>query len=289
MAGSQRVAVVTGASSGIGKAAAAALAAQGWRVLATGRDAGRCATAEAELQAGADKAGAEGSVEMLRADLSLLSEAERLADEIVARTDRLDVLLNNAGGMASAQVMTNEGHEANYAANFLGPMVLTEKLLPLLRKTAEGQPAGAVRIVNTSSDGSEMIPGINLADLENLGNWNPGAAYCSGKLANVLHAKVLSGRLADAGIVAHSMHPGTVDSNFFSHTPQSVQDAYGDAPKLTNEDGADTLVWLATAEEPGQSSGLYWHKRAERTPNPVVEDAAFVDAFWKAAQELAAR
>ncbi|TCM17028.1 short-subunit dehydrogenase [Novosphingobium sp. PhB165] len=276
----QRVAVVTGASSGIGLETARALAAQGFRVLGVGRDAGRCAAAQAELGSG---------VEMLRGDLSLLAEADRLADEIAAKVDRIDVLVNNAGGMAREPITTSEGFEANYASNFLGPYALTARLLPLLRKAATDAPAGSVRIVNTASDGSEMIPAINLGDLQNLGNWSPGAAYCSGKLANVLHARALAPRLADDGIVAHSVHPGTVGSNFFSHTPDSVQAAYGDAPKLSSEQGADTVIWLASAEEPGRSSGGYWYERAPRKPNPLVEDPAFVEAFWQAAEALAGR
>lgn len=278
-----RVAVVTGASSGIGLETARALAGQGFRVIGVGRDPGRCAEAEADLAASGTP------VEMLRADLSLLAEADRLAQEIAGKVDRIDVLVNNAGGMAREQVMTPEGLEANYVANFLAPFVLTARLLPLLRKAANEAPEGSVRIVNTASDGSEMIPGINLADLQNLANWNPGAAYCSGKLANVLHARALAPRLAADGIVAHSVHPGTVGSNFFAHTPDSVQAAYGDAPKLTTAQGADTVIWLATAEEPGRSSGGYWFERAPRKPNPLAEDEAFVEAFWQAAETLAGR
>ncbi|MFC0684555.1 SDR family NAD(P)-dependent oxidoreductase [Novosphingobium clariflavum] len=276
----QRVAVVTGASSGIGLETARALAAQGFRVVGIGRDAARCAAAQAELGTG---------VEMLRGDLSLLAEADRLADAVADMAGRVDVLVNNAGGMAREQVMTVEGFEANYAANFLGPFVLTARLLPLMRAAAADAPPGSVRIVNTASDGSEMIPGIDLGDLQNLRNWSPGAAYCSGKLANVLHARALAARLAGDGIVAHSVHPGTVGSNFFAHTPGSVQAAYADAPKLSPAQGADTVIWLASAQEPGRSSGGYWYERAPRQPHPLVGDADFVEAFWQAAEALAGR
>lgn len=282
MATQQRVAVVTGASSGIGLETARALAGQGMRVIGIGRDPERCAAAEADLKTA-------GDVEVLRCDLSLLAEVDRVADEIAAKVGRVDVLVNNAGGMAREKVMTSEGLEANFASNLIGPFVLTARLLPLLRKAAEDAPAGTVRIVNTASDGSEMIPTLNFDDLQNLANWSPGAAYCSGKLANVLHARALAGKLAGDGIVAHSVHPGTVGSNFFSHTPESVQAAYGEAPKLTNAQGADTVVWLASAEEPGRSSGGYWYQRQPRTPNPVAEDATFVEAFWQAAEKLAGR
>ncbi|HYP63184.1 MAG TPA: SDR family NAD(P)-dependent oxidoreductase [Acidocella sp.] len=276
-----RVALITGASSGIGKQAALVLAAQGFRIIGTGRDAGSMAAAEAEIRAAGN-----GDVTMLQADLSLLADARRLADEVKRLTPRLDLLLNNAGGMASDLVMTSEGLEANFAGNHLGPFLLTNLLLPLLRATAAKAAPGSVRILNTSSDASEMIPGVNLDDIQGLANFNVGAAYCRGKLANVLHARALAGRLAADGIVAHSYHPGAVDSNFFTYAPADTRERVKDLPKATEAEGADTLVWLATAEEPGQSSGLYWHKRALRTPNKLVEDADFVERFWQKSAEL---
>jgi NAD(P)-dependent dehydrogenase (short-subunit alcohol dehydrogenase family) len=276
-----RVALITGASSGIGKQAALALAAQGFRIIGTGRDAQRMAAAEAEIRAAGN-----GDVTMLQADLSLLADAKRLADEVTRLTPRLDLLLNNAGGMARELVMTSEGLEANFAGNHLGPFLLTNLLLPLLRATAAQAAPGSVRILNTSSDASEMIPGVNLDDIQGLQNFNVGAAYCRGKLANVLHARALAGRLAADGIVAHAYHPGAVDSNFFTYAPADTRERVKDLPKATEAEGADTLVWLATSEEAGHSNGLYWHKRALRTPNKLVEDADFVERFWQKSAEL---
>ncbi len=152
----QRIAVVTGASSGIGKVTAMALAAQGWHVIATGRDAARMAAAEAEIRA----ASVGGGVDMIRCDLSLMAEAERLARQIAGLTDRVDVLVNNAGGITDRLVMTSEGLEANFAGNHLGPFLLTNRLLPLLRAAASDAPAGSVRIIQTSSEAHEMILGL---------------------------------------------------------------------------------------------------------------------------------
>ena len=284
-AGNGRVAVVTGASSGIGKEAARALAAAGWQVIATGRDPARSAAAAQDIRA----ASAGGRVDMLLADLSLLAEAARLARDIAAITPRLDLLINNAGGMASKLEITQEGYEANFAGNHLGPFLLTNRLLPLLRVAAATAPTGSVRIINTASDASEMIPTLNLDDMQNLDNYSNGLAYCSSKLANVLFARALGVRLAGDDIVAHSMHPGTVDSNFFSHADEGAQARVRELPKMSVAEGADTLIWLATAQEPGRSTGLYWHKRALRAPNPVVEDAAFVARFWDESEKLVAR
>ncbi len=281
-AGKSRVAVITGASSGIGKAAAKALAAQGWSIIGTGRDSARIAAAEAEIRSLA----AGGSVTLLRADLSRLADAERLAQDIAALTDHIDVLINNAGGMASELVMTAEGYEANFAGNHLGPFLLTQRLTPLLRAAAADAPRGAVRIINTASDASEMTPAINLDDMQNLDSFSPGLAYCTSKLANVLHARALAGRLAGDGIACHSVHPGAVDSNFFTYAPADTQERVRDLPKFTEEDGADTLVWLATAEEGGASSGGYWFQRQPRKPNPLADDAAVLERFWLESEKL---
>jgi len=280
----QKVAVITGASAGIGREAARTLAAQGWRVIATGRNPARCAEAEAEIRA----ASPGGNATFLRADLAVMADVRQLAADIAALTDRVDVLLNNAGGMPARFELTSEGREANFAGNHLGPFLLTNLLLPLLRNAAADAPAGSVRIINTSSDASEMIEGLNLDDLQNLDNYSNGAAYCGSKLANVLHARGLAKRLAGDGIIAHSLHPGTVDSCFFDDIDATTK-AYTDTlDKLSPADGADTLIWLATAEEPGRSSGGYWYLRQPRTPNPLIDDDAYIARMWEESEKLVA-
>jgi NAD(P)-dependent dehydrogenase (short-subunit alcohol dehydrogenase family) len=282
---SRRVAVVNGASSGIGKETAKALAAQGWRVIAIGRDPGRSAAAAEEIRA----ASSGGQVEMIQADLALMADTSRLADDIAARTDRIDVLVNNAGGMARRKVITAEGYEENFAANHLGPFLLTNRLLPLLRRAAADAPRGSVRIINTSSDASEMIKGMPWDDLESHENFSAGAAYCYSKLANVLFARGLARRLIDEGIVAHAMHPGVVDSNFITHADERTQAYIRTLQAQTPAQGADTLIWLATAEDPGKSTGGYFYRRQPRAPNPVVDDVACVDRLWAESERLLAQ
>jgi NAD(P)-dependent dehydrogenase (short-subunit alcohol dehydrogenase family) len=242
------------------------------------------ASAEAEIRA----ASTGGEIVMLPAEHSLIAGAHRLADEIEKHTDRIDLLLNNAGGMTDALRMTSEGLEENFASNHLSPFVLTERLLPLVRAAAKDAPPGATRILMTASDVSEMLPGVNLDDMQNLAHWDPGLAYCTGKLANVLFTRALAGRLAGTGIVTHCYAPGAVASNFFTYASQQTREHVKDLPMATPEQGADTLVWLATAEEPGQCSGLYWEKRAVKKPNPVVEDPAVVERFWAESEKLVA-
>jgi NAD(P)-dependent dehydrogenase (short-subunit alcohol dehydrogenase family) len=281
-AAAPRVAVVSGASSGIGKETAKALAALGFRVIGIGRDPARSAAAEREIRA----ASTGGTVTMLQADLALMVEAARAARDIAALTDRIDLLINNAGGMAKEKVITAEGYEENFAGNHLGPFLLTLRLLPLLRHAAVDSPAGSVRIINTSSDASEMVRGLPWEDLQMLGNFNAGAAYCHAKLANVLFARGLAQRLCTEGIIAHAMHPGTVDSNFITHADERTQARIRTFATQTPAQGADTLIWLATAAEPGQNSGGYYYQRAPRTPNPVALDQAYVDRLWAESERL---
>jgi NAD(P)-dependent dehydrogenase (short-subunit alcohol dehydrogenase family) len=281
---SRRVAVITGASSGIGKEVAKALAAQGWRIIALGRDPARSKAAQAEIRA----ASSGGGIDMILADLSLLRDAASAARQIASLTDRVDVLVNNAGGMPKAKVVTPEGNEENFSGNHLGPFLLTKRLLPLLRTAAQRTASGSVRIINTSSDASEMIPGLDWGDLQSMQQFNVGRSYCRSKLANVLFARGLAQRLAHAGIVAHAVHPGTVDSNFFSHADESTQARLKALSKITPQQGADTLIWLATADEPGRSSGGYFYARNPRTPNPFAEDAGNADRLWEESEKLVA-
>ena len=225
----------------------------------------------------------------MRANLSLMADAARLAEDIARLTDRVDLLINNAGGMASGLVLTSEGNDVNFAGNHLGPFLLTGRLLPLLCQAAQDAPAGSVRIFNTSSDASEMIETIDLDDLQKLGDWTAGYAYCGSKLANVLHARGLADMLAGDGIIAHSVHPGSADSNFFSYVNEETKRHTETIDKISNEESADTVIWLATAEEPGRCSGLYWYKRAVRTPNRLIDDADIIAGLWKASEEVIAR
>ena len=279
----QRVAVVTGASSGIGKAVAQALAARGWRTIALGRDAARSEAALADIRAASTTA----QVDMIRADLSLLADAARAAREIAALTDRIDVLVNNAGGMAKQKVVTSEGFEANFCGNHLGPFLLTNRLLPLLRRAATDAPRGSVRILNTASDASEMIPGMDWNDLQGLVNFNSGLAYCRAKLANVLFMRGLASRLEQDGIAAHAVHPGAVDSNFISYANEATQARFKTYKPRTVAEGADTLVWLAT-DEAGVGTGGYFHDRKARAPSPFAVDAANVERLWQESEKLIA-
>jgi NAD(P)-dependent dehydrogenase (short-subunit alcohol dehydrogenase family) len=282
MARNGRVAVVTGASSGIGLETAKALAARGLHVIALGRDPERSAAAEREI-----RNVAAGKVDFLRADLSRLADVRRIAGEIAALTDRIDLLVNNAGGMADRVAATSEGLEQCFAANHLGPFLLTDLLLPLLRHAARGAEPGGVRVLVTASAAGEMIDGLDWDDLQSF-QADAGATYCRGKLANLLFTRGLAARTAADGIVVHAMHPGVVASNFIHHADAATQAYIRTFEAQTPEQGADTLVWLATADEPGRTSGGYFHERAPRPFHPQAEDVASVDRLWRESERLVA-
>jgi NAD(P)-dependent dehydrogenase (short-subunit alcohol dehydrogenase family) len=280
-----RVAVITGASSGIGLVAAKALASQGWRIIGQGRDPGRIAAAESAIRAAA----APGvQVEMIRADLSLIAEAARLAGEIATRTKRIDVLLNNAGGAPNAQVITAEGNEATFTGNHLGHFILTNRLLPLLRNAAAQSAPGATRIINVSSSAHEHTPGLDWDDLQMFENFVPIRAYCNAKLANILFTRALARRLEGSGIVVHAMHPGAVDTNFVNRADLGTQQYMRSRPMLTAEQGADTLIWLATAAQPGETNGAYYHERATLPLGAAASDTEAGERLWRESEKLAA-
>jgi NAD(P)-dependent dehydrogenase (short-subunit alcohol dehydrogenase family) len=281
------VAVVTGASSGIGLEAAKALATAGWRVIGVGRDAERSAAALAEIRAAA---GAGAEVDMLRADLALMADTVRLAKNIAARTNRIDVLLNNAGGTSRARVVTPEGNEATFAGNHLGPFLLTNRLMPLLRAAAAEQPGGAVRIINTASSAHEYSTGLDWSDLQMLNHFVPAQAYCNAKLANVLFTRALAKRVAPHGIVVHAVHPGIVGTRFASHGDDAMQQYYAaNADRVISpKEGADTLIWLATAREPGETTGGYFFQRAPGTVSPLGRDEAAAERLWIESDRLVA-
>lgn len=280
---SNRVAVVTGASSGIGLVTAKALAGQGFRVIAHGRNAGRCESALAEIRAAAAP-GAQ--VDMLRADISLLFEARRLAAEIAGLTDRIDVLVNNAGGVTDAKRMTAEGNEACFAANHLGPFVLTKALLPLLHEAAGDAAPGATRVITVSSSAHEFVPDLDWDDLQSIENFAATPAYCKGKLANILFAKALGERVANDGIVSHAVHPGAVDTNFYSYGDKDMQAFGATQPLISADEGADTVIWLVTAEEPGRSTGGYWYERKSIPPSAAASDDDSAERLWSMSERL---
>ena len=274
---SQPTAVVTGASAGIGKATARMLVERGWHVIATGRDLDRSAAAEAELRAAAASG---GRIDFLRGDFEAMADVKRVAHEVLGLTDRLDVLINNAGGVRDKQYITVDGTEATFAANHLAPFVLTRELMPLLKASAAHLPAGTVRVIAVSSSAHRLPKTMNWDDLQSMNHFVATPAYCLAKLANILFTRELARRVSGDGVIAQSMHPGVVDSNFASHGDQNMQSHMAAATLDAPDKPAETLVWMATAPEVGRDPGRYFFNLAEETPTDAALDLDAAARLW---------
>lgn len=281
------VAVVTGASAGIGRATARQLAEAGWQVIGVGRDLGRIAEATREIEAAVT---APGGFAMLQADLSLLADVKKVAGQVAALTARVDVLINNAGGLREQRAVTAEGLDAVFATNYLAPFLLTRELKPLMDAAVAAAPAGSVRVIAVSSTGHRASPGLDFDDLQgNAAGLEPGKAYCNAKLANLLFTRELVRRWGPDGIVAQSMHPGVVTTNFADQAGAAMRAWYAaKTDVLAPDQPAETLVWLATDPEGGRGPGRYFHDKAEETPDGKALDDIAARRLWSESEKILA-
>lgn len=282
----QPVAVVTGASSGIGKETAKAMVGMGWHVIGTGRNPERSAAAEAEIRAAIAKG---GKLDFLRGDMALMAETMRIAAEIKALTGTVDLLINNAGGVRDRRYVTREGTEETLSANHLAPFLLTRELLPLLEKAAAAAAPGSVRVLAVSSKAYLATQGMNWDDLQNLtGEFAAAGVYCQAKLANQLFSLELARRIAPLGMVSQALTPGPVSTNFASHGDQTMQDYMKVAQAMTPQDVARTLVWMATAAQTGLPGGRTFYAMAEEPLAPQGADRAAAARLWAESEKLLA-
>jgi NAD(P)-dependent dehydrogenase (short-subunit alcohol dehydrogenase family) len=212
-----------------------------------------------------------------------------MAEEISALTDKVHVLLNNAGGVRAERAMTTEGNEATFAGNHLGHFLLTNRLMPLLRAAVASSEPGTVRVVSVSSNAHEYSAGIDWNDLQQTHEWTSGKSYCLAKLCNVLFTRELAKRVATDGIVATVMHPGVVNSNFSSHAEPGMKAYLHTLQSISPAEAADTLVWLATAPEAGNASGGYFQNRKLLDAAPAARDPAAATNLWTESAALVAR
>ena len=270
---------MTGASSGIGAAAALELARRGMRVQAVGRDPERVA----ELGRALREAGGPAQPEPLRADLSSQAEVRELAAALLERCPRIDALVNNAGVVMKTRELTADGRETTFAVNHLAPFLLTGLLLPRLREGG-GPPA---RVVTTSSD-AHYRGRLRLDDLDGERRWSSWGAYCDSKLANVLFTRSLAAREDAGAVVAHCLHPGVIRTRLFRGTRGPMRAGFAAASLFfaAPETGAETIVHLATDEAPSRMTGLYWSRSSVATPSDRALDDDLAEDLWEASERL---
>ena len=248
-----RLVLITGATSGIGRAAAEGFAQLGASVRMLARDPERGQRARAEVIAHSGNS----DVEVELCDLGDLTALRSFATRFAARTPRLDVLVNNAGVLLHERTLSPDGIELTFATNVLAPFLLTAILSGLLRRTA---PA---RVVNVSSGGM-YTQRLHVDDLQMSDETYDGPiAYARSKRIEVILTELWGQRLRHAGVVVNAMHPGWVDTPGLAASLTRFHRLTG--PLLrTPQQGADTIVWLGAASEPGRRSGEFWHDRRPR-------------------------
>jgi NAD(P)-dependent dehydrogenase (short-subunit alcohol dehydrogenase family) len=271
-----RSAVVTGATSGIGRWIAAGLARAGYALTLIARDEDRAAATTAWILARTPAA----TVEVRIADLSSLSETRAAAAIILRGTPRLDLLVNNAGITCAKRQVTAEGHEKTLATNLLSPLALTEALLPALQSAA---PSRIVMVGSSTSDKARIDPD----NLELTHGWSIRRAYAQSKLALLMTSRTLATRLEGTGVTVNVVHPGLVATDLVRN---------GGLPRLawklmtinalTPEQGADTPLYACLSPEMAAKTGLYLKRRRPAAPNPLVADRALAARVSAAAETL---
>jgi NAD(P)-dependent dehydrogenase (short-subunit alcohol dehydrogenase family) len=296
------VVLITGGNTGIGRETAVALARKGAKVVITSRDEGRGKLALDGIRGDSNR----DDVEMITLDLAKLSSVRRCAEEFAERFDRLDVLVNNAGVALTrgARQVTHDGLEMQFGTNHVGHFLLTQELLPLIRKSA---PA---RIVNLSSGGYRLAPdGLDFDDLQMEQNYHGFKCYGHSKLANIYFTLELARRLEGEGITVNAVHPGYVDTELGHLRPEDkLRFGHGDKPKkpasekksdsgpdlsalgtpLTPMEGAATSILVASSPEVEGTSGRYFADSKVEELTPVGGDLEAAKRLWDATEKILA-
>jgi NAD(P)-dependent dehydrogenase (short-subunit alcohol dehydrogenase family) len=267
--------IITGASDGIGAAAARRLVAHGHKVALVGRSRPKTEALAKELKA-----------DHFVADFTNFDDVRVLAEALQNTYQRIDALVNNAGGIFGDRTRTPDGFEKTLQVNHLSPFLLTNLLIGTLT-------ASRASVVNTSSVGARIFGKIDINDLNNDKKYSPNKAYGDAKLANILFAKELDRRFSHEGISAVVFHPGNVRTNFANDTTSMMRLAYRNpigrtlGGLVTPEKGAEPLVWLAEGT-PGTdwASGEYYEKNKVAKTNAQAGDATLAATLWDKSADM---
>ncbi len=270
--------VATGATSGIGEVAVVELARRGARIVFIARDEGRAEATLRRLETIAPRLGHRVHL----ADLSSMAETRRVGAAIAAGEQRIDVLINNAGAMFASRRVTPEGLELTFALNHMAYFLLTTALRDRLVASA---PA---RIVSTAS-AAHFGSGLDFDDLQGAKRYSGWKVYGRSKLANILFTRELARRLAGTGVAANCLHPGFVATRFGDHsggwTSRLIPLAKSFA--ISPEQGAETIIYLASSPEIEGATGEYFVKRKATRPSAAARDDAAARRLWEASERLA--
>lgn len=275
-----KVCVITGATSGIGQVAARELAAQGAEVVIVGRNEARTRAVVESIR----QATGSTTVSSALCDFASQRDIRRLAAELLERLPRIDVLVNNAGAVNPRRVVTEDGIERTFAVNHLGYHLLTSLLLDRLKESA---PA---RIVNVAS-GAHRKGDFDFDDPGYSRGYSQLKAYARSKLANMLFNRELARRLEGTGVTTNALHPGVVRTGIWNTQPgiaalvMKVVTPFFISP----EEGAKTIVWLASSPEVEGKSGGYFYQCRPSRQSPLAQDAETARRLWELSDQLTGR
>ena len=273
-----KICLVTGATDGIGKVSARVLADQGAKVIIIGRNPEKSAAVLAELKS---KSGNE-NIDLLIADLAVMQEVRDLAEQVISRYGRLDVLLNNAGGYFAKHEKTIDGLEMTFALNHMSYFLLTNKLMELLKSSA---PA---RIINVSSDAHYGVD-IEFENLNGEQEYKAWKAYQKSKLANVLFTYELLEKVPE-DITVNCLHPGFVATNFGHNIGKFTGQVLKIAKRISAidpEEGAKTSIFLCSNPEVKEVSGKYFFKCQPKTSSRESRNKNTSKRLWQTSSDLA--
>jgi retinol dehydrogenase 12 len=264
--------LITGTTNGIGKETAKALAKSGHELILINRNKTAAQALQKEL-----KALGASSVHLYQADLSLMKEVKRVANEVLEKHQEIDVLLNNAGLIAGAKHMTLEGIEVTLATNHLAPVVLTGMLLPAIQRSK------MKRVVNVASEAHKWIR-LDPKDLNMTGTYEPLRCYGNTKLMNILHIKKLVTLPALSNISCYALHPGAVRTRFGDSSTlfMKLMIKLFSPIMLSAQQGAETSIYLCTEKELNAPNGSYFVKSKPAIPQPSALDTQLRDEVWDA-------
>ncbi|WP_223068121.1 SDR family oxidoreductase [Paenibacillus caui] len=279
--------VITGATNGIGLAAAKALASRGASLGIVARNKERADEASAQIK---KASGNSSAVDVFIADMASQRSIRRAAAQILDQCPRIDVLVNNAGALFVNRQITEDSVEMTWAVNHLGPFLLTSLLLDRLKES------DSARIITTASHGHKMVKkGIMFGDLSSERLYTgfkkltggPTLCYAQSKLANILFTAELARRLEGTNVTAHCFDPGLVATNFnqnnglLARATMAVMKLFSRTP----EQGADTLVWLAESGDIAGLNGGYCADRQLKVPSEAASDREAARRLWDISEE----
>ena len=272
-----KICLITGATSGIGQAAATSIAQSGATVIVAGRDKERARATVAQIQ---NETG-NPNVDYLLADLSVQAQVRKLAEEFKSRYARLDVLVNNAAAIFFRRKLSTDGIEMTFAVNHLAYFLLTDLLLDTLKASA------TARIVNVASN-SHYGKHLDFDNLELKRGYWAGKAYGRSKLCNLYFTYELARRLAGTGVTVNAMHPGFVATNMAANNGWIVRLFLPLVHRnsLTPEQGASTAVYLASSPDVKGITGKYFLREREVASDPISYDEAAAKRLWDVSEKM---